>query len=455
MTARRVAARFAITCLALAVGFAPAPARAQPSAPDTTLDRFLGGLSDSTDAYFGRAAVPADSTGLDSALAYGLGHPKELARRGRWRPDFGPTLGFNRVDGPLYGGEFGVGRSRALGRFDGRLRYAVGPNLWLGGGGWRRAWGREGRDWQLAVNGGRETATLNRTARQHGEPDDALGDLQALVGGVDSRRFLRRDGWSARLSRSASPLTVSAAWRDMLESPRDVTTGWSLTHAGLSVPDNLHAAFGRVHEATLDASVRFPRWPIFGEATYDVSRRVLGSAFEYRRTRAALGANFGLGRFAALVPEVAYGRLSGESVPQAAFYLGGPSTLGRFDGDSLGGTSLAIGRIDVIGAKDVLALVHLPHPAAFPLQLGGYAASGAVWGPDPYGGAARPGVDWPGRELWRSEVAASLIYQPGLPTPTTMLRLDVVRPVGPGPRETKLRLSVTRAMALLRTFGED
>ncbi len=439
----------ALVLLALA-----APSRADEARADTTLDRFLGTFSDSTDAYFGPAAAPLDSAGLDSALTYGLENPRALARRGQFQFNRGPDLGFNRVDGPVWGARAAIGRPRMLGALGGRLRYAAGPNLWLGGAAYERVWRARRAFWRVNVLGGRSTDDMDRTRRDQGESSSPLADLSALIGGQDPRRFLRRDGWEARLSRSATTWSIGASWRDMLESPRAVTAGWNLRHSALLVPDNLPAAFGRAHEATFDATLRTPGLPLFGEATYSVSRRAMGSDFEYRRTRFALAGNFGLGRIAALVPQVAYGRLVGEQVPQAAFYLGGARMLGRFDSGELGGSGLAIARIDLLGAQDVLALAHIPHPATFPLQLGVHAASGAVWGVDPYGGATRPGVDWPDRAEWRSETGASLIYQPGIPDPTSMLRLDVIWPVGAGSHETRIRVGYTRAMGLLRAFED-
>lgn len=429
-----------------------APSLADETPADTTFDRFLGTFSDSTDAYFGRAAAPLDSAGLDSALSYGLENPRKLARRGQFQFNWGPDLGFNRVDGPVWGARASIGRPRLLGTLGGRLRYAAGPNLWLGGGAYEKVWRARRAFMRLNVLGGRSTDEMDRTRRDWGEGSSPLAELGALVGGQDPRRFLRRDGWEARLARAATTWTIGASWRDMLESPRAVTAGWNLRHSELQVPDNLPAAFGRTHEATFDATLRTPGLPLFGEAIYSVSRRAMGSDFEYRRTRLALGGNFGLGRIAALVPQVAWGRLVGDQVPQAAFYLGGARTLGRFDSGELGGSGLAIGRIDLLGAQDVLALAHIPHPASFTLQLGMHAASGAVWGVNPYGGATRPGVDWPERAEWRSETGASLIYQPGVPDPTSLLRLTVIWPVGPGSHETRIRVGYTRAMGLLRVF---
>jgi len=120
-------------------------------------------------------------------------------------------------------------------------------------------------------------------------------------------------------------------------------------------------------------------------------------------------------------------------LPGAAgfFYLGGQHSLRSLTGDSRGGTGLALARLDVVESPDLLTLAHIPHPAMLPLQAGVFAASGAVWGADPYGGPSVPGLDWPRRQGWLSEAGASLIYQPGIPDPLWMLRLNVAWPLGP------------------------
>ena len=58
-------------------------------------------------------------------------------------------------------------------------------------------------------------------------------------------------------------------------------------------------------------------------------------------------------------------------------------------------TGCLIGRLELLGTADVLEALRAPHPAFLPIQLGAFAAAGAVWGADPYGGPPRPGGDWP------------------------------------------------------------
>src|SRR3989442_14131546 len=98
-------------------GGAPSPPRpdltAPSAAPDTTLDQFLGRLSDSTSAYFGISAAAPDTAGLASALAYGLLHPAPIPPV-RLRSAVLPDFGFNRVDGPVYSLTARLGRERTL-----------------------------------------------------------------------------------------------------------------------------------------------------------------------------------------------------------------------------------------------------------------------------------------------------------------------------------------------------
>ncbi|TMQ68204.1 MAG: hypothetical protein E6K81_16680, partial [Candidatus Eisenbacteria bacterium] len=85
---------------ATAASTSATPTTAAPG--DSLLDRYLGGLADSTDRYFGAIAAPPDTAGLDSALVAGLSHPWRGTRT-RTRPSYGPVYAFNRVDGTLWG----------------------------------------------------------------------------------------------------------------------------------------------------------------------------------------------------------------------------------------------------------------------------------------------------------------------------------------------------------------
>jgi hypothetical protein len=238
----------------------------------------------------------------------------------------------------------------------------------------------------------------------------------------------------------------------MLESPLAVTTTWNLARDPLDVPGNLAAAFGRTRELALATAARLPLLPLRGQITHQMSDKAIGSDFDYRRTRAALGGELALGGHLSFLPQLVYGRLGGDAIPQASFYLGGSRTLRGLTGAELGGTGLALARLDLIGADDLLALAHIPHPAMLPIQGGLFAATGAVWGADPYGGPGSPAAGWPDKAAWLSEVGASLLYRPGIPDEDAYFRLNYAQPLGPGGREPRWSLSYSRALDLLRAF---
>jgi hypothetical protein len=243
---------------------------------------------------------------------------------------------------------------------------------------------------------------------------------------------------------------ASAEFRDLQESPLEVTATWNLLDRRPQVTDNLAATAARVHELAYALELRLPRLPLTLSAWHGTSRRAIGSDLEYRRTRLTAGADVSLGRLAALVPQAAYGRLTGTPAPQAAFYLGGSRTLRSVEGSSLGGTGFALARLDLIGTPDLLALVGVPHPDALPVQGALFAGAGAVWGADPYGGPTRPGVDWPNREEWRGEYGFSLMWRPGVPDPAGFLRFSFAWPTGPDHEGGRASVTWARGLDLFR-----
>jgi hypothetical protein len=418
---------------------------ALPSPADSSLHQFLHDLSDSTDHYFGLTAAPLDTAGLDSALAAGLAMPWR-GQRSRVRYSYLPVYAFNRVDGSLWGASAEVNRGSRW-RVGGDLGYTGGSNRLLGGG--ELAVNRRRHDtfWGLRVRGGRRTAAMDRDYQEK-----RLATLRALISGDDRQHYLRRDGYDVTLSGQGDAWQAALAFRDMLESPLDVTTRWNLTRQPLEVPDNLAAAFGRTRELALAFSTRLPVLPFSAQLTHQTSDQALGSDFDYHRTRVALGGEMAMGGRVSFLPQLVYGRLGGDAVPQASFYLGGPRTLRSLPVAALGGTGFALARLDVIGADDLLALAHIPHPAMFPLQGGLFVATGAVWGADPFGGPGSPAAGWPEKPAWLSEVGASLLYRPGIPDDDGYFRLNYAHPLGPGDREGRWSVSYSRALDLLRGF---
>ena len=433
--------------IALLAASAATP-RAEEAPPDSALDRFLGDMSDSTGAYFGITAARPDTAGLDSALAFGLAHPGAGDRR---RPSlsFRPDLGFSRVDGPVYGAGAGIGRASDLGRLEGLIAWASGPNDVLGGGTFRRSWQGADAAWSLALYAGRRTDGMDRDTN-----DIALSMLRAFFSGTDYKHYLRRDGFDASLARETPTWRAQAGYRDMLERPLATSATWNLVNAEPVVTGNLPATRGRNREFALEAAVRLPRAPVWCEVGYASSSGATGSDFEYRRTRAALAADLAAGRGLAIVPQFSYRRLTGEAVPQASFYLGGSNSMRGILGATRGGTGMVLTRLDLIHSDDLLALARIPHPAWLPIQAGAFAAGGATWGTDPYGGPERGVLDWPDEEHWISEAGAALLWRPGLPDPAGFFRFSYAWPLGPDRESARFTASYSRALALVKPLGE-
>ena len=454
MRLRPALAAALLACVFGASSAQPAPARvlharplAEPAPPDTALDRFLGAMSDSTSGYFGVVAAQPDTAGLDSALAHGLAHDAVPEPRRTW--SVGPGLGFSRVDGPVYLVNGGIGDAFRRGRIEGRAGWASGPNDMLGGGTYRKSLPRGDATWTLRLHAGRRTDRM--------DPDygsDRLSMLQAFLSGSDHKNYLRRDGFETFVGRTNERWRVEAGYRNLLERPIATSATWNLTGAHPDVIDNLPAARGRNQEFQFEAGARLFKTPAWFEVRYASSAHAIGSDFEYRRTRVALAADLAVGRWLAVVPQLGYGRLTGDAIPQASFYIGGPNTIRSIRSATRGGTGLAIVRLDLIEAHDLLQVARIPHPAWLPLQAAAFAAAGATWGKDPYGGPARGGLDWPDPEHWVSEAGAALLWRPGIPDPTGFMRFSYALPLGPERESSRFKISYSRALGLLRRIDD-
>ena len=413
--------------LVLTACMTPASARADdPAAADTTLGDYLHALADSSDAHFGPVTASIDTTGLDSSRVYAFAHPERWGYRRKQRVAFFPVADFNRVDGPALGAGAAFGSALEWGKLSGQWAYATGPNLSLGTVAYLKRLEQPTVRWDLKAFGGRTTSVMNREDRGH-----SLSALSAFVSGGDHSHYLRQDGVTARLSREGVTHRLAVGYRNELESPRVTTATWNLRHKRPAIVGNLPATLGRASELSYELLWRVPRTPVTAQALHATSSRSIGSDFEYRRTLVSAGADIGIGRTFAVVPQVEYGGLTGDGLPQAAFYLGGSHTLRSLPYAVTGGSRLALARLDVLMVRDVLEVLHVPHPAAFPLQLGTFAATGAVWGRDPYTGLVRPGVDWPNVAEWRHEAGVSVMWQPGIPDPAMFVRVNWAKPIGP------------------------
>jgi len=412
---------------------------------DTSVGGFLRTLSDSTSRYFGRSAAPPDTAGLDTLT--GIVMVPEIHR-----VTFGgyPRFNFNRVDGATPGLNLKVEAPRPWGGLTARGAWAAGSRTWLGSLTYENSFfspplrGVHVRAW-----GGRATVGMNRE-----RSEGFLTGLRGLLNGADYTHYLRHDGVEAQIEREVPAWRIGVGYRDQLESPLVTTTDWNLLHKDLVVPGNLPAIGGRARELQLTAGARLPVVPARAEIAWQSSGPALHSAFRYDRVRVAAGADISLGTVASLVPQVMYGRVTGDPPPQATFYLGGGNTLRSVHSDQRGGTGVSVGRVDLIGAKDLLAVLHVKHSSTLLITPAVFAAIGAAWGDDPYGGPPRSGKDWPERREWLSEAGAALHYDLG--AFGTRLAVGYVWALGPRDgREDGLLVEVTHPLGLLRPPREE
>ncbi|MFI5371704.1 MAG: hypothetical protein ACHQ52_09105 [Candidatus Eisenbacteria bacterium] len=417
----------------------PAPRDTVARSP---LEHFLGGLADSTDRRFGEIAAPIDTNGFAAAMTGA--NLDSLARSQRHRvQSVNPWWRFDRTVGDEAGLSASLGAIGRTGQIGGSLGYGFSSEEWFGRGEVRRRWGPpvEGTRWTLIGGAGRAVETL--------DPDripTLLVALGAFLHGADWQSYLRRDGTRVSLERESPTLRLRVAARSELESPRVTATEWNLAGEPLRVVENAAARLSHVREVGTLGTWRLPWSAWWVEAGVRHAMRVLGGDVGYTRTRVALAGKLGIGSWATLVPQATYGRTEGDLTPQNAFWLGGPTTLRSIPNDSQTGQRRAFGRLELFGAPDLLALVHIPHSPLLDVYGAAQVASGAVWGDDPFGGPTRPGHAWPDPSAWQSEAGFSLMYRPGLPDPEGLLRFDWAH--GLGPDRDHARWSVQYSMAL-------
>ena len=426
---RALAVRVVLLALAGPMLCMGTPAHAGEAPGDSLLNAYVRSMKDWTDALFGTSAAPVDTAGLDSALAAGLLHPPGWhgGRRHRLGFDWGPSLGFNRVDGGQLGLSATVSTPRT-GDVSGKLQYTTGTKDWLGEGAWSDSWPLDALRSRLGVRlaAGRYTPAFDRDGY---EP--ILTSLNALFAAQDYHHYLRRDGFIGSLRLSGEEAYATVGWRDQLESPLPYTTSWFLFGHGPVVPFNDTATFGRMRELSLGGDVTLPRTRFRVNGEYWTSDPSLGSDMLYRRTRVSAGGDISVGRHFSLVPQATYGILRGETPPQEAFYLGGVGNLRTLKRNELAGAGRLFGRVDLILVDELERSLHIPIPGQLPVQFGLFMSSGAVWGRDPASGDAVPTTRvTPRRDEFLSEVGAGLMWRLGIPRPLTSLRIEVAFPLG-------------------------
>jgi hypothetical protein len=433
--------------LALLAFAAIAPvARAQAPA-DSTVEGYVRSMADSTDAWFGLSARPADTTGIDSARTYRLAHPGAAGGRRGLGLSLAPLLTFNRTLGPAWGGEASIRLPAGTGRLGASAQRAVAAKLWLGGGELAKRWQSDSNEdfWRASASAGRRCESMDRDRF-----DPFFSALGAFVGGSDRTHYLRRDGARALVERGTTRAWGRLQVRDELESPLATTATWNLSQAVPAVVRNDSAATGRVREVYAHGGLRLPHSSFRLDAQAWSAGGALGGGLAYTRTDVAIGGPIALGRHLVLAPQAEYGRLTGAAPPQDVFYLGG-GTLRTVDEHGLQGTGRAIARADLLVMDAVQTLLGLERAPTFPIQLGAFVGTGARWGYDPASGrAALTRLDWPRRREWLSEAGVSVMYRPGLPHPDSFVRLDYAVPLGAGARAAKYYFSYATALNFLR-----
>lgn len=418
---------------------------AQEAAGDSLVKAYLGTLADSTEAWFGASAAPVDTAGLDSALAVGLAKGPGARARVRSRLEFSPAVGYQRADGAQLGAGVALRGPWGL-RLRGQLQGTTGNHDVLGYGRMSRIW--RGRSWRSRVTwtlrAGRMSEAFDREHR-----DGFLNVLHA-VWGDDRQDYLRRDGMETSLEWSGDRYHAALAWRDQLESGLLTTTRWTLTKSRPVIETNRAPRDGRMRELALALGGTLPFARLRAESQAATSDPALGSEASYRRLRVVLGGDLSLGRHLGFVPQVSYGRLWGEAVPQAAFFLGGTHSLRTLERNSVIGTGHCFARGELVLADDLRRLLHLPLPAWLPLQASAFAATGAAWGHDATGVTPTPTRrEGPSSSDWQSEIGTGLSWRPGVPRPDTYLRLEVAWPIGPDTRGVAYTLGLQGLQDLL------
>lgn len=420
-------------------------AHAQQASSDSLMKVYLGTLADSTDAWFGASVAPLDTAGLDSALAAGLARGPGQRARVRTRLELSPALGYQRADGAQLGGAVALRGPFDL-RLRGQLQGTTGSHDVLGWLRVARTW--RGGSWRSRVvwtlRAGRTSEAFERERRE-----DVLNIVHALWGD-DRQDYLRRDGVETSLDVSAANAHAGVSWRDQLESGLVTTSRWTITGGGPELLENRAPRVGRMREWGVSLGGTLPLTRLRLEGSGASSDPTLGSDASYRRLRVVMGGDVSLGRHLGFVPQVSYGRLWGEAVPQAAFFLGGTHSLRTLDRNAVTGTGHLFARGELVLADDLRRLLRLPLPAWLPLQASAFTASGALWGHDATGRTPTPTRrDGPRATEWRSEAGVGLSWRPGVPRPDTYVRLEASWPIGPDARGVAYTIALQRLQDLL------
>jgi hypothetical protein len=432
--------------LVLALLAFASPAFAQ--APADSLDSFLKGLADSTDAAYGAQSVTFDTSGIDTLAMNALTRPPAIDRR--VKPlSVAPLLGFHRAEGWIagLGGRFGsrkAGWLEASGTYgfsNKEGRYAAGYRrtlLWRGPQ-LRRTLVERGRIFPGTTRLDAEVRYARASlpfAPEHSTP--RLGNPDAFITGKTSSSLYEQRGWEAALTFWHGDVRLEAGVRHEDEQPMPLVNDWTLLTKDAEVPPNTLAAFDRYTEPF--GSIGWLRTDIEAGALLEYR----GTSSDRWRMRGVLAKALRLGPPIKAYAQVEYGAAARAAPRQRRFEFGGPRAIPTLDIDTGGTDHMILGKVEFIEAHDLLNAVHLPHPDWLVLQPLVGVHGGALWDHPSNSVLARvPG------EAWVGSAYAGVAYRLGIPEPDVLLRMYVAWPIGPNSGDTTFRMSVRAPFDLL------
>jgi hypothetical protein len=408
-------------CLAGMLAWAAGAGRAQTVAPPPDpLHDFLRDLADSTDVYFGPTAVAFDTTGLDSLRRSG-GEVKS-GRPGRTsHVSASPYLNFHRATGLAPGatlrrraasfGEVEVFGSYGVANKEGRYRFVYERDIKRGDS----VLGEEPSRFYLRAAYARETVEF---AAEHAEPiPSAIG---AFFTGRDRQSVFERRGMELGLRLRGRVWNAGADYRDALDQSMPRATNFTLWGRDATVPDVTPASEGNHQEGAA-----FLVYHRSGELLHAGTWGTYSSR-ERWRVRVAGAGNVVVGPRLEAHVQAEAGLAAPDGPSQDRFELGGSRAVPSLGYGDQSGAQLLLGKLEVISGVDLLKAVKVPHPSYLVFHPVLFAHGGAVWSSETGAGA------WsePPRQAWRGSAGIALFHLPGIPSPSTYVRLQLAWPVG-------------------------
>lgn len=403
------------------------PGGAAPAASDTSLHRYISGLADSSHAWFGSDTLDFDTTGVDSLGRLYTAHP-ELAPRPLRNYDprasegeNAPVVRLSALERPFAGARLQLnGIERGPGALSLEGGYAVGIKESRFAGGLTRAYSNDVL--ALSAHLSAYRSTLHFDAFQV-EPDPDFEGPRLVLRSLGLQD--RREGWRARALVRTRLLAVQGVWRD--EQAHDLKYPSGFKDYLLSgTPASRRASPGTLRSLT--ASVGLGRQAVDGVLRAEIEHAGFGGRFEYNRIRVGAGRIFRVGESALLGIQAEWSGADSGAPAQEQFYAGGAHSLSGWAFGSLQARQLYLGRATLLLGPDVLASLHIPHPALLPLSFATFVDVGAAPDLEPANGLSPKA---PAGGDWRTSVGLGLWYSPGLVDPSSFIKLTAAQPIGP------------------------